>query len=186
MVQLACQKTSGVDFISPEEIIDRRPVLPKAQEKGLGWRAETKRQKGRKFSFSVIPDSAFGLRFSPKAGKGRVAYYFVEADRSTMPIRRSNFSRSSYYKKMVGYWQSWQQKLFRKYFGFKNPRILTLTLSDERIQSMIQANKEVDTRGKGLRMFLFASERQFNLDEPTAVFRKVWVNGRGEKVSLID
>ena len=37
LVRLACQRVSGVEFIEPEEIIDRRPRLPGRQEKALSW-----------------------------------------------------------------------------------------------------------------------------------------------------
>lgn len=181
LVRLACMKNKKVEFIGPEEIIDRRKIPPKANEKDLSWKVE-KKNNGKTFSLSMVPDNAFGLRFED----GRAAYFFLEADRSTMPVRRSNLFRSSFYKKMVGYWQSWQEGVFSQYFSFKNPRVLTVTTSAERINSMIQTNKELDGRGTGLRMFLFAARKNLPLSDPEKVFEKVWTNGRGEQASILE
>ena len=69
--------------------------------------------------------------------------------------------------------------LFSRYFGFNNPRLLTLTVSPARIESMVEVNKGMDPRGAGLRMFLFAPEKVFDLGKPEQVFDSVWKNGRG-------
>lgn len=181
LIEIACKNGKAVTHIPPQEVIDRRPIKPKAAEKDLSWKLEAKAE-GRALSFSMVPDNAFGLLFPD----GKAAYFFLEADRSTMPIKRSNLLRSSYYKKMVGYWESWKQKLYGPNFGFNNPRILTITISQERIDSMIEANKELDERGQGSRMFLFACEKDLSLTDPEKILEKVWLNGRGEKVSLLD
>ena len=85
----------------------------------------------------------------------------------------------------MGYRQSWKDGIFGKTFGFKSPRILTVTISQERIENMIQVNKDLDERGTGLRIFSFICEKAFNLEEPENIFKKIWLNGRGEKVGLL-
>ena len=115
MVRLACEQVDGIEFIETEKIIERRPVVPAGQAKPLSWRVEADRDhSGQKktVTFSMVPDSAFGLQFTENGQSKGNAYFFLEADRSTMPIQRSNLVRSSYYKKLVGYWDSWRQELF--------------------------------------------------------------------------
>jgi hypothetical protein len=184
-VELACRKASTLEFIRPEEVIGKRFIVPKTGDKALSWKVEAKRGE-RRIAYSMVPDNVFGWTLSEDSGRTRAAYFFLEEDRATMPIRSANLGRSSFYKKMVGYFESWKSDLFQKNFGFKNPRVLTLTSSNERIKSMVGAGKELDPRGKGLRMFLFTPARTFDLKAPEKILEKVWINGRGERVGLLD
>jgi len=129
----------------------------------------------------MIPDYVFGI-YDEQAR--RTFYYFLEADRSTMPIKRKDHRKSSFYKKLVGYYETFQQGHFFTFWGFKAARVLTLTVSKPRLSSMIEANQTLN--GQGSNIFLFAPEDVFNLDEPTQVFNRHWINGEGRRVSLLD
>jgi hypothetical protein len=185
MIRLACQQTPGVEFVSQAEIIRQRPTRPKEHDKAIGWRVEITRS-GRKVELGVLPDRAFGLRIKGEDGKSHMAFFFLEADRATMPIKRPDLYRTSFYKKLIGYYESWKQGIFSENFGFKSPRLLTITTSVERVKSMIEANKELDPRGEGLRMFLFAPIKAFQGKEPVKVLSQLWLNGRSEKTGLLD
>jgi predicted transcriptional regulator len=196
-LELACRKVEGIDFISPYELAARRTTdqdrgtKPYGQNQNdpLAWRVKTTqtyRKKAITTTSTVVPDSAFAFRFWQETRKGSEAVFFLEADRSTMPISASQHDRSSFYSKMLRYWESWRQNLFYKEYGQKNARLLTVTVSENRIRSMIEANKRIDPRGLGLRMFLFAPQKLFDLKRPERLFDRVWINGRGEQVSLID
>lgn len=188
-LRLACLSSGGrVEFIAPEEIIEKRPYRPKGTDNLLSWKVEVDRKytgQTKNITFSIIPDAVFGLRIMDEEGKKRSSYFFVEADRSTMPIQSANFYRSSFYKKMIGYFASWQQEAISQNYGFKNPRLLTLTISNERIKSMVEANKALDPRGIGLKFFNFAQENISDLSKPETVFQEVWTNGQGEKGSIL-
>jgi hypothetical protein len=180
-MELACKKIKEVRFIPPEEIINRRPLPGVGIEKTLGWKVNSK-VNNKLYSFSIIPDGAFGIEVSEPKG---TYYFFLEADRSTMPVQRSNLFRSSFLKKMIGYFSTWQQDLYSKHFGFKNVRVLTVALSQERINSLVAANKSIDPKGIGLRMFLFTKEEYLNLAHPEILFTQAWTNGFNETVTLI-
>jgi hypothetical protein len=185
VVRLACEQVNGIDFISPEEIVNQRLKPSPSPEDPLKWPIKANQNyKGLK---SLVPDAAFGLHFTEGPNSG-IAYFFVEADRSTEPLeRRSNPNISTYYKKkMIGYYESWRQQLFQDNFGFKAARVLTITKSPERAVNMIQLNRTVDPRGNGFRMFLFAPKQIFSLERPERVLEEVWRNGRGERVSIIE
>lgn len=184
--RLACQKQRDVEFIEPEKLINNRRKPPTIKTHALSWRVKiSKGQYGQKrnFTFNMIPDSVFGLRMK-KENRNKETYFLIEADRATMPIRRTNFFRSSFYKKMVGYVASYRNELFSEYFGFKKIRILTVTKSDERIKSMIQANKELHETGNGYNLFLFTKNELINIDKPGKLFGQIWINGRGIKTML--
>jgi len=185
--RLACQRQRNVEFIEPEHLIKCRQKPPTIKTHALSWRVNI--QKGeygqkRNFSFNMIPDSVFGLRILKSNGHKEM-YFFLEADRSTMPIKRTNFYRSSFFKKMVGYLASYRNELFSKYFGFKKVRILTVTKSDERINNMIIVNKSLHNMGNGYNLFLFAKDNAIDIQTPERIFKQIWINGRGRKDSLL-
>ena len=196
IIRLACRERSNIEFISPKALVERKPLL-KGNTNPLGWKVII----GQEYSglsyrkeLNLYPDSGFGLRLTDQDGKTRTAWFFYEADRATMPIRRRNLRQSSFYKKMVCYWESYRQlekegktgKVFYENFGFRYPRILTLTTSKERIQSMIEAQKNIDLQGQGFRMFLFAPANAFQLDKPqTVLSANAWLNGQSKPTGLL-
>jgi len=189
-LEVACRKIGNIKIIGPGEIFAAMPSQPKQPANPWSWKVQVKRESPggtRQLSFSIIPDKIFGLHFTADPAGRNKAYFFLEADRSTMPIKRASLFKSSYYKKMLGYWASWKEELYQRHFGFKNARILTLAKSQDRIKSMIEACKEVDERGQGSKMILFAQARDFNLTQPERVLAKAWRNGRDDDLmSLTD
>lgn len=188
MVRLACRKIKGFEFISQEEIVNRRTALPAAPAKELAFEVKVlQREDQRKpLTVPVVPDAAFGLRRSGGGKDGEEMYFFLEADRATMPIRRANLYRSSFYKKMFGYYHAWKSGIFGTAFDFKNARVLTISTSWERIDTMISMGRQLDPWKKGLGMFLFAPRKGFSLKQPEKVFEPVWLAGNGKKVCILD
>lgn len=188
MIQLACRQVAGLEFISQEEIVSKRKAMVSGRNKELGFSVQLPMGSNQRkpFTVSVVPDAMFGLRHT-LAGKGpRESYFFVEADRATMPIRRYNLMRSSYYKKMLGYYYAWKEGVFAKIFHFKHARVLTVTTSDQRIENMVEMGRQIDTWNKGLGMFLYLPQKELRLEQPAHIFEQTWVNGRAEKVRIID
>ena len=187
-IQLACKKARGVEFISQDEIINKRtePILANKKELGFQVNVFLRKNQQKPFTIAVVPDAAFGLRFLERPKGRNESYFFVEADRATMPIRRASLLRSSFYKKMLGYHHGWKNGVFEKTFSFRNARVLTVTTSQERIDNMIEVGRQMDSRKRGLGMFLFGSQDILNLDDPEDIFRQIWFSGKGEKVSILD
>lgn len=52
---------------------------------------------------TVIPDKVFGFDEKDRSGKVVRSHYLVEADRGTMPVKRSNSHQSSIMQKLHGY-----------------------------------------------------------------------------------
>jgi len=185
--RLTCRKKNNIEFIEPERLINSRQKPPTIKTHALSWRVNIKKGQygqNRNRSFNMIPDSLFGLRIS-SGNKIEETYFFLEADRATMPIKRTNFIRSSFFKKMTGYTASHRNGLFSDYFGFKKVRILTVTKSDERIKNMIKVNKELNNLGKSLNLFLFTKEELFHIDKPMNILKPIWMDVRGKRTSLL-
>ena len=109
------------------------------------------RQGPTRHIIPATPDAVFALHFK---NVDRRSYFFVEADRATMPITRSDISQSSYRRRLLAYLTAHQTKQHNLRLGVDNLRVLTITTSAERIASMIATVNEI-TAGKGSNMFLF-------------------------------
>ncbi len=164
-IQLACRK-HGIRLVSESDL-----ALP-GTRRPFQWKVNL---RGR-LKFGVIPDRVFALEF-PDASQRKV--FFLEADRGTMPVMRRTFSQTSFYRKLLAYEATWTQNLHHR-FGFHRFRVLTVTTSAARVQSMVQACSQLE-RGHGL--FLFADKSILSGD----IFSRVWQTARpGEFGSLLE
>jgi hypothetical protein len=122
----------------------------------------------------VAPDGAFGLR----GAKGR-AFYFVEADRGTMTIKR--FTR-----KLLGYAEYFRQRRHVAKYRIDQFRVLTVTSSAKRARNLVEAAASADALRRLRRMFLFTSEEKLSLAHPASVLETIWsVPGESAKISLL-
>jgi hypothetical protein len=127
------------------------------------WRVVLERRQ----QIGVVPDRVFALEFAQPDKPP--AHFFLEADRGTMPITRQNLSRTSFQRKLLAYHATWKQGLRKTRFGFPRFRVLTVTTSTERMQSMIDACSELDG-GHGL--FLFTETKALFTQPPLSA---VWI-----------
>ena len=188
MIQCACRQVDGLEFISQDEIVSKRQTYTSGAERELGFAVQLPMAKSQRkpFTITVVADAVFGLRRRlPRKGL-RESYFFVEADRATMPIRRYNLIRSSYYKKMLGYYYAWKEGVFATTFPFEHARVLTVTTSHTRIANMVEMGRQIDTWNKGLGMFLYLPQKELRLEQPEHLLGEIWTSGRGEKVRIID
>ncbi len=95
-----------------------------------------------------------------------------------MPIVRRDIKQTSFLRKMQSYEDSWKNKLPKQRFDINAFRFLTLTTSNDRIQTMVEAYKtELNQVPAGV--FLFA------VKSVDLITKRIWVNARGEQVELI-
>lgn len=111
---------------------------------------------GRKLG--LVPDRVFALEFLDQPSARNRAYFFLEADRATMPVTRRSLSQSSFYRKLLAYEATWKQELHRSKLGFNRFRVLTITTCLQRTKSLVTACSKLE-RGHGL--FLFADHASF-------------------------
>jgi hypothetical protein len=168
-LELACRANGHVRLMYEDQLglqTERRPFQ---------WKVQT--QEGLRLT--VIPDRMFALEFSDSDGGRERAYFFLEADRGTMPVTRRTLSQTSFRRKLIAYEATWTRDLHRTLVGIPRFRVLTVTTSAARVKSLVEACSRLK-RGHGL--FLFA-DRSILKD----VFAKTWQTGRpGETVGLLD
>jgi DNA-binding Lrp family transcriptional regulator len=141
--ELACRRHGSVRLISADKL--PLPAATRQKREPFRWQVIAKHQ----LKLGVQPDSVFALEFPDHTR----AYYFLEADRATMPVMRPNFDKSSFYRKLLAYEATWTQNIHRSHFGFNRFRVLTVTTSAERVKHLVEAGRQLE-RGQGL--FLFA------------------------------
>jgi hypothetical protein len=169
-LELACRKRGGVRLLYEDEL-----DLPVIKEP-FQWRATI--EGGTKLG--VIPDRVFALEYPDHTGKPQRAYFFLEADRGTMPIVRKSLAQTSFHRKLLAYEATWTRKVHQRYLGISHFRVLTVTTVSGRVRSLLQACLQLK-RGHGL--FLFADQSMLGKDP----FSPVWLNGKtGELSPLLD
>jgi hypothetical protein len=175
VMELACRK-SGIRLLMDEDL----PLPNTAGGKCPSFKWHVK--VNSRLKLGVVPDRVFGLEFSDASGEPSRAYFFLEADRGTMPVTRRHLSQTSFHRKLLAYEATWAQSLHQTRFGFHRFRVLTVTTSAERVQSLVDACGKLKS-GHGL--FLFANRSV--LESPDNILSALWQTGRpGETASLLD
>ena len=168
-IELACQK-HGVRLLYEDEL-----DLP-VQKQPFQWRIKI--QGG--INLGVIPDRVFALEYQDQAGQLQRAYFFLEADRGTMPVVRKQLTQTSFRRKLLAYEATWVNKVHQRHLGIRRFRVITVTTIAVRMQSLLLACSQLK-RGHGL--FLFTDSSALKKD----LFSPVWRSGRqGEFSRLLD
>ncbi|MDB6027890.1 MAG: hypothetical protein JWM68_4113 [Verrucomicrobiales bacterium] len=175
-IELACRENGAVRLITDEQL--GLPHKEGEKKQPFNWKVNI----SNSLKLGVIPDRFFALEYLDKSGKITRVYFFLEADRGTMPVIRKNLSQTSFFRKLLAYEATWSQSIHQQRFGFHRFRVLTITTSPERTKSLMAACSQLK-RGYGL--FLFADKSI--LEKPTTILSALWQTARpGETVSLLD
>jgi len=156
-IELTCRK-HGVRLLYEDEL-----DLP-VEKQPFQWRVKI--QGG--MNLGVIPDAVFALEYPDQTGQIQRAYFFLEADRGTMPVVRKQLTQTSFRRKLLAYEATWANKVHQRHLGIQHFRVLTVTTIAARVQSLLQACSQLK-RGHGL--FLFADTSALEIDLFSPVFR---------------
>lgn len=140
-VELACRKHKDFRLLSAGDLRIANMREP------FQWKVDI----GQRQKCGVIPDRVFGLEFN-----GNQYWYFLEADRGTMPMTRGNLDQTSFQRKLLAYEATWSQNLHRTRFGWQRFRVLTVTTNKQRVQGIIEVCQGL-AHGHGLFLFLDAA-----------------------------
>lgn len=174
-VEVACRK-AGIRFVGQDELAVE--MQPGRKHDLFQWKVNI--SGGAKLT--AVPDHVFALEFTGAEEKKARRYFFLEADRGTMPVIRKNLFQSSFHRKLLAYEATWSQNIHEKQFGIPRFRVITLTTGAARVQSLINACRSLE-RGHGL--FLFADKGI--LEKPDDILSAPWKTGRsGEVGTLLD
>jgi hypothetical protein len=177
--EVACQSREGVRFIPSEEILAGAPETTRRLRLPFRWQVEV-RHGGHPYRLGVEPDRVFGLEFHAAPENRRRAYFFLEADRGTMPVVRRGLAQTSFLRKLLAYQGTWRQGLHRAHLSIPNFRVLTVTTSTERVKHFVAACHSLLGGGSGL--FLFTDRNKTRGED---ILAREWVNGRDQIEKLI-
>jgi DNA-binding Lrp family transcriptional regulator len=158
-LELASRKHGGIKLLYEDELALRSEREP------FQWRVKTRGG----IRLGVIPDRVFALEYRDQNGRLERVYFFLEADRGTMPVIRSGLTQTSFYRKLIAYEATWTQKIHQRHLGIHRFRVLTVTTVAVRVKSLLEACSQLK-RGHGL--FLFADRTVLEKDPFSAVWRR--------------
>jgi hypothetical protein len=174
----ACRSREGVEFIPPEEVLAGAPEATRRLRLPFRWQVEV-RHDGKLHRLGVEPDRVFGLHFADAPESRQIAYFFLEADRGTMPVVRKGLGQTSFLRKLLCYQETWRQGIHRRHLGISNFRVLTVTTSRERVEHLVGACRSLP--GGGSRLFLFSDHEGFRDRD---ILAREWIDGRKELARL--
>lgn len=177
--ELACRGRDGVSLIRPEEVLARAPEATRRQRLPLRWQVDV-RDAGTNHRLGLEPDAVFGLRFDSATGNRREAFFFLEADRGTMPVARKGLQQTSFRRKLIAYLETWRQELHRRHLGLSNFRVLTVTAGRDRMTHLLATCRSV---ARGQSLFLFTPNRLGMTSDD--IMARDWIDGRGKLIRLL-
>ena len=123
----------------------------------------------------IVPDWVFGIEVADKSGRKDTHWFFLEADRGTMPIVREDFDRTSILRKLLAYEATWKQDIHQKRFQWNRFRVLTVTTNPQRVQGMIDACRQLNhARGS----FLFTDVQTIRRESDLLLLNWRTVHGK--------
>lgn len=128
-------------------------------------------------SIRVIPDGAFSLHDEDDGS----AFFVLEVDRGTMPVKRSDLVQTSFLRKIQAYRQTRQAGVLWKRWNVPGFRVLVVTESAARMRSLQHATADCFQHGRST-MFLFAVAQELLRAEN--IFSGPWQNCMGEPAIL--
>ena len=186
-LEVAVRSLDDVELLRAPDVIALSAEATRKARQPLKWEAKIP-DDGRMVPASIIADDLFALRFVDDTE----SYFLVEIDRGHMPVRRhENLEevvggkrrlRTHYMHKLATYWHGWRQGRHVEQFGVKQLRVLTITTSARRIETMLEALHDV-TGGKGSELFLFIEDDVLRATNP---FDAIWVTGKGRGCRIVD
>lgn len=174
------QVRPDVAVIAPATILERAPQTTRKLDNPWKWHAKIPTGSGQWHDSSNIPDAVIGLDFTQARKR---MYFLIEADRSTMPVVRSNPQQTSVQRKLLTYWHAHRARFHEQQFGISNFRVMVVTTSALRIASIVDAVKAI-TNGAGSALFLFCDAAA--LAAADNILTLEWINGKGARVHLSD
>jgi hypothetical protein len=162
-LEIACAAREGIGLLTADDILANAPERTSNAREPLRWVARLN-DVSPKLATSVVPDGLFGLTFPD----GTASYFLLEMDRGTMPVVRRGGARGSFAHKMWLYLEGWRQERHVAQFGIKQLRILTVTTSPERVETMLDALADL-TDNRGTNLLLFTDQRSLQTNNPLEV-----------------
>lgn len=157
-VELGTLHSGNLQYISSQDILVKAPDHTKRSMKPFSMPvtiSHTSKRSGlsQQVKTAVVPDAVFGLEYADSSNQKSYRFFALEADRNTMPVKRSNLNQSSYVKKLLAYREIMSRKIYASQLGLPNLMLLTVTNNERHTRNIMQTLLELS--GTGSKRFLF-------------------------------
>lgn len=151
-VEIECKKL-GLRFLNEQALIHSYPQLK--GKKRIEWRVQMRADNATE-RIGVIPDAVFAIDRKIRLGVLRY-FYFLEADRGTMPLKRKSLRGSSIHRKALAYIQTRRSHTLPERFGIPGFQVLFIAKTQKRLEGIKEVCGEAQKR-KPTSLFLYADE----------------------------
>jgi hypothetical protein len=177
----AC-RSAGLRLVDHQQLLDYLPAPTLASGNPLSCVLTVNVPHLRQpLDLTVIPDRIMSVVYPDDTRHS----YAIEVDRGSMSVGTSRsrlIGKSTYRKKLIGYFHLWKQGLHEQRWGFKSGfRVLTVTTSETRIRSMLAAQREI-TGNTGHGLFLYTTRERL---AALGAFGPAWTSTLADEVSLL-
>jgi len=138
-----------------------------------------KRGIGEEISLVIQPDSFFCLKGDS------LKFYALEWDRGTLQLERVLLKFLIYYK-ILKHLKETGETIPVEGYQIRDFRLLVVCPNQPRLRHLLEGAKAVDEKGIGYGGFWFTLRDQFSFREPESILRKIWLNPRGQRFSLLE
>lgn len=181
-LDVACRKRGHLRVMYLDEILQTvAPPETRANPRPYFWPV-TVTWRGKETVIHPIPDKIFGIQDMERPEGRNRKFFFLEADRGTMPAVRFDLAKTSFLRKLLSYGQTYRSEIHTKVYGFPNIRVLTTTRGQARIRSLIEAYRAHASRLCSPAVLLFADHASIVTND---ILDQVWTDAAGTPHSLI-
>ena len=183
-LEVAARRRGTLQLIHFDEILTTiAPEETRASRRPYQWPVAL-RWKGSEIVPHPTPDRIFGIKDLERREGADRKFFYLEADRGTMPTARKDLSKTSMLRKLVGYGETYRRDLHTKRYNLPNVRVLTVTPGRTRIANIIATYREHAAALVSPKFFLFADRAGLNRAEDFLDYP--WLTASGEQVRLLD
>jgi predicted transcriptional regulator len=140
--------------------------------------------KGQVVKLWLQPDRIFAVMDDTHPEEPKLKVYMCEIDRGTMPLKRSQFSQTSIFRKFLAYAATFSGKKHTDLFNFPSMQVLFVARSKERAENMrlLLARHKFDVRPQT--MFHFTDWS--TIESHASLFEVPWMLADGTQVRMFD
>lgn len=182
---VACRNSEHLELVAFDELLGLAPEATRSDPTPDRWRVDIK-HRGASHKLHIRPDGVIAIRHRELAERGKPAlkFFFIEADRGTMPIARPWLNQTSIVRKFLAYAETFRAGVHQARFGMDNMRVLFVAKNEARVRHMIEAFGEHAAQVASPRLFLFA-DRPRLFREGSRLFEHEWLDGEGKGHTLL-
>ena len=178
-LEQGCRHRGDIRVIYPDEILAQACARVQRRPNPFMWETRV-RWGGEEHRIHVAPDKVFGIEHAD----GSRRYYFLEMDRGTMPVARSDIRRTSLLRKFLSYDATFRDNLHRRLYGLPGFQVLTVTTSEERIATCVEVLQEFAHARDVAKRFLFVAKPAAKATDRASLLAIEWTSGVGKIASL--